>query len=69
MWDVMVTRDMLAGREYELRAVLAGAIAERLPDNKELVRVVAWSSNASRLYSPRAGMHRYAVAYEVRSAA
>ncbi len=69
MWDVVVTRNMLRGREDQLRAVLAGAVAARLPADNQLVRVVAWSPNAGCLYPPRAGVDRYAVAYEVRSGA
>ncbi|GAC1634915.1 MAG: hypothetical protein NVS4B6_01020 [Mycobacterium sp.] len=43
-------------------------IAERLPKGKKLLRVVAWSPNAGNLFDPKAGMRRYAVAYEVQLA-
>jgi hypothetical protein len=66
MWDVLITRDMLDQNDNQLRTVLAGAIAERLPREKKLLRVVAWSANAGCLFTPEAGVRRYAVAYEVR---
>jgi hypothetical protein len=69
MWDIVISRDMLRGREDQLRKVLAGAVARRLPEGKQLVRVVGWSPNAGCLFTPQAGVDRYAVAYLVRSAA
>ena len=66
MWDVLVTRDMLDRYDDQLRNVLARAIAKRLPRDKKLLRVVAWSPNAGCLFTPRPGVRRYAVAYEVR---
>jgi hypothetical protein len=69
MWDVFISRDV-SQRHYErLRTVLAHAITERLPRNKELLRVVAWSPEAGGLFEPRPGVRRYAVSYEVRCSA
>jgi hypothetical protein len=68
MWDVRVTRE-IDRHDDQMRAVLARAIAKRLPRHKKLVRVVAWSQNAGRLFAPEAGVRRYAVAYEVRFSA
>jgi hypothetical protein len=66
MWDVLITRDVLDRDDNQLRTVLEGVIAKRLPREKKLLRVVAWSPNAGCLFTPRAGVRRYAVAYEVR---
>jgi hypothetical protein len=65
MWDVFVSRNLLDRRDEQLRTVLAGVIAERLPRNKKLLRVVAWSPNGGCLFAPKAGVHRFAVTYEV----
>ena len=69
MWDVVVTREMLDRHDGQLRAVLTLTIAERLPKDKQLLRVVAWSPNAGCLFTPLPSVRRYAVAYEVRLAA
>ena len=69
MWDVLITKGAMATPEDQLRTVLTRAVARRLPRNKKLVRVVAWSQNAGCLFAPKAGERRYAVAYEVRSTA
>jgi hypothetical protein len=66
MWDVLITRDMPDRHDDQLRTVLARAIAKRLPREKTLLRVVAWSPNAGCLFTPEAGLRRFAVAYEVR---
>jgi hypothetical protein len=66
MWDVLVSHSLQVRHDEHLRTVLARMIAERLPKGKTLLRVVAWSPNAGNLFAPKAGMRRYAVAYEVR---
>ena len=53
----------------QLSSLLAQVIAGRLPKQKKLIRVVAWSVNAGCLFPPEAGVHRYAVAYQVTAAA
>jgi hypothetical protein len=65
MWDVVVTRQLSDRYDEQLRAILARAVAKRLPRNKKLLRIVAWSQNAGCLFPPKPGMRRYAVAYEV----
>ena len=69
MWDVRVNREGTDQNDIRLRMVLARAVEERLPQGKELVRVVAWSANAGGLFASGAGDRRFAVAYEVRTAA
>jgi hypothetical protein len=69
MWDICVRREGADQNDIRLRAVLARAVAERLPQGKELVRVVAWSANAGGLFPSRPGDNRFAVAYEARVAA
>jgi hypothetical protein len=69
MWDVRVNRQGSDQNDIRLRMVLARAVEERLPESKELVRVVAWSADAGGLFASRAGDRRFAVAYEVRVAA
>jgi hypothetical protein len=69
MWDVRVNREGSDQNDIRLRMVLARAVEERLPHNKKLVRVVAWSANAGGLFAAAAGDRRFAVAYEVRVAA
>ncbi|MCW2511725.1 MAG: hypothetical protein JWR11_767 [Mycobacterium sp.] len=69
MWDVFISLDAPHRHIERLRAILASAIRERLPRNKELLRVVAWSPEAGGLFEPRAGVCRYAVSYEVRATA
>ena len=68
MWDVLVSQSLRVRHDEHLRTVLAGMIAERLPKGKTLLRVVAWSANAGNLFTPKAGMRRYAVAYVVQLA-
>ena len=69
MWDVFVSREVSQRHIERLRAVLANAVKEKLPRNKELLRVVAWSPEAGGLFEPRPGIRRYAVSYEVRARA
>jgi hypothetical protein len=69
MWDVLVSQDARSLEYGQLREILAGAIAKRLPKHKTFLRVVAWSLNAGCLYQPVPGVNRYAVAYEVQLAA
>ncbi len=69
MWDVLVSRQGVDQNDLRLRTLLARAIEERLPQGKELIRVVAWSANAGGLFASRPGARRFAVAYEVRDAA
>ena len=68
MWDVLISQDMRSLQHGQLRDVLAGVIAKRLPKHKKFLRVVAWSPNAGCLYRPVPGVNRYAVAYEVQLA-
>jgi hypothetical protein len=69
MWDVRVNREGTDQNDIRLRTVLARAVEARLPRNKKLVRVVAWSANAGGLFTSGAGDRRFAVAYEVCAAA
>jgi hypothetical protein len=69
MWDVLVSQDARSLEHGQLRDVLAGVIAKRLPEHKKFLRVVTWSLNAGCLYQPVPGVNRYAVAYEVQLAA
>ena len=67
MWDVRLARDETSSYE-RLASLLARVIAERLPQHKKLIRVVAWSADAGRLFAPEPGVRRYAVAYQVAAA-
>jgi hypothetical protein len=69
MWDVFVSREVSQRHIERLRTVLAHAVKEKLPRNKELLRVIAWSPEAGGLFEPRPGVRRYAVSYEVRARA
>jgi hypothetical protein len=68
MWDVQISRDGLSKYDMRLRNYLARAVEERLPDCKQLVRVLAWNANAGGLFPDEPGLWRFAVAYEVRVA-
>ena len=69
MSDVLISGKDLEQNDIRLRTALARAVEERLPQDKELVRVVAWSPNGGGLYAPPPGSHRFEVAYEVRLSA
>jgi hypothetical protein len=68
MWDVRVSRRGFGDYDLRLRTDLAQAVEQRLSDDKELVRVVAWNANAGGLFAAEPGVQRFAVAYEVRVA-
>lgn len=68
MWDILVSRQGSDQSDLRLRTILARAVEERLPRDKELVRVVAWSAEAGGLFAPHRAARRFAVAYEVRMA-
>ncbi|RDH79420.1 hypothetical protein DVS77_07240 [Mycolicibacterium moriokaense] len=68
MWDIVVSRDGFNENDLRLRTDLAHAVQKRLPQGKELLRVVAWSANAGGLFCAESHARRFAVAYEVRVA-
>lgn len=65
MWDVLVPRDIDVRCAEAPRAVLAEAVAKRLPSYKRLRRIVTWSPDAGNLFAPVRSFRRYAVCYEV----
>jgi hypothetical protein len=69
MWDVLVRPEVLNRPDDHVRALLTRAVAERLPEGKQLLRVVGWSANGGGLFAPKLGARQLAVAYEVRFAA
>jgi hypothetical protein len=68
MWDIVVSRDGFNENDLRLRTDLARAVEKRLPQGKQLHRVVAWCVNAGGLFCAESQVRRFAVAYEVRVA-
>ena len=67
-WDVLVPRHIEACHYEQLRAAFEEILVKRLPADKRLRRVVAWSPNGGCLYRPRPGKRQFAVSYEVEMA-
>jgi hypothetical protein len=64
-WDVLVPHEIESGQYAQLRATFEAILIKRLPADKRLRRVVAWSPNGGCLYRPRPGKRQFAVSYEV----
>jgi hypothetical protein len=67
-WDVRVPREIESRHGYQLRTAFEEILAQRLPAEKRLRRVVGWSANGGCLYRPQRGDRQFAVSYEVEMA-